>query len=369
MAKNRIKPRDSRNLFYHDGAWWVDVQINGRRYREIAGRTEAQARAYRDKLKSWKRDSDLGLPAVKPEGETVKFAAFADKYLALYAKRKRSYARDAISIAHLKAFFSGWNLKDINAEAVARYRASRVGLSPATINRELACLRTALRKGVEWGSLSAYPLPTENLLEKEKKFKPRILEPAEARCLVAAADPRWLRPAIVVWLATGLRKMELLKLRRADVDFKKRLLTVVAENAKSGEERTIPMSEAVTETLRAMPGEMYFFENPETKTHVRDLIESFRTALGKAKIIGRVRIHDLRHAYGTWSAQAGVDAKTLSELMGHSDPRITLDLYCHTSLEAKRAAVERIPDLVSESRHKVHEDHEGEDATISESVH
>jgi len=368
MKTKRIKPRDSRNLTFYNGVWWVDVQINGRRYREIAGKTETQARAYRDKLKAWKRDADLGLPTAKPEGEPVRFEDFADDYLALYAKRKRSYARDAISIAHLKAFFSGWNLKDISAEGVARYRASRVGLSPATINRELACLRTALRKAIEWGKLSAYPLPTEKLLEKEKKFKPRILEPEEARRLIAEADPRWLRPAVIIWLGTGLRKMELLKLRREDVDLKKRLLTVVAENAKSGEERTIPMSETVTETLKAMPGETYFFENPETKTHVRDLLESFRAALKRAKIAGRVRIHDLRHAYGTWSAQAGVDAKTLSELMGHSDPRITLDLYCHTSLEVKRAAVERIPDLGSKSRQEVHEHDEEADATASDSV-
>ena len=368
MKKNRIKSRDSRNLFFRDGAWWIDLQINGRRYREVAGPTEAKARLYRDKLRAWKRDVNLGLPAAKPEGEPVKFEAFAEDYLALYARRKKSYSRDAISIAHLKAFFSGWDLKDINAEAVARYRASRVGLSPATINRELACLRTALRKAVEWDKLAVYALPTENLLEKEKKFKPRILEPDEARRLIEVADPRWIRPAIIVWLNTGLRKMELLKLRREDVDFKKRLLTVVAENAKSGLERTIPISAAVVETLEAMPGETYFFENLETGTHARDLRGAFRTALTKAKIKGRVRIHDLRHTYGTWQAQAGVDAKTLSELMGHSDPRITLDLYCHTSLEVKRAAVEKIPNLISESRHKVHEEPLEALQPVSESI-
>jgi integrase len=308
------------------------------------------------------------LPTKKPEGEAVKFKAFADDFLALYAARKRSYRRDAISITHLKKFFSGRNLKDIDAEAVARYRASRVGLSPATINRELACLRTALRKGVEWGKLQVYPLPTEKLLEKEKKFKPRILEPEEARHLIASADPIRLRPAIIIWLGTGLRKMELLKLRREDVDFKRMLLTVVAENAKSGQERTIPISETVSGTLRALPGDMYFFENSETKAHVSNLMKSFKTALKRTKIVGRVRIHDLRHTYGTWSAQAGVDAKTLSELMGHSDPRITLDLYCHTSLVVKRAAVNKIPDLTGESRHKVQSSGLDEPSTLSPSV-
>jgi len=352
--KNRIKPRDSRNLFYRDGIWWVDIQIHGRRYREEAGPTEARARAYRDKLRGWKRDTDLGLPTVKPEGEPVRFEVFADDYLAPYAKRKRSYSRDAISIAHLKKFFSGWNLKDIDAEAVARYRASRVGLSPATINRELACLRTALRKAVEWGKLPAYPLPKERLLDREPDFKPRILEPEESWHLIEASDPRWLRPAILVWLNTGLRHRELLKLRREDVDLKNRRLTVVSANAKNGKERTITINQLVADTLEAMPGETYFFENLETGTHIKCLIESFKTAITKAKIKGRVRIHDLRDTFATLALRGGVDIRTVADLIGDS-PEMALKRYCHSDEKTQRNAVDRIPELVLGSRHKVHE--------------
>lgn len=77
MRKNRIRPRDSRNLFFRDGVWWVDIQIGGKRYREVAGPSESKARLYRDKLKSWKREFDLGLPATKPEGAPVIFEALA----------------------------------------------------------------------------------------------------------------------------------------------------------------------------------------------------------------------------------------------------------------------------------------------------
>jgi integrase len=367
MKKNRIKPRDSRNLFFHDGVWLLDIQINGRRYREVAGPTEAKARLYRDKLRAWKRDVTLGLPAIKPEGEPMKFEAFAEDYLTLYAKRKKSYSRDAISIAHLKAFFSGWRLQDINAESVARYRASREGLSPATINRELACLRTALRKAVEWGKLNTYPLPKEKLLDREPEFKPRILEPEEARRIVQVADPHWLRPAVIVWLNTGLRKMELLRLRREDVDLKGRRLTVISANAKNGKERTIPINRVVTETLEAMPGETYFFENPRTKTHVRDLLESFRAALTKAKIKGRVRIHDLRDTFATLALRGGVDIRTVAELIGDS-PEVALKRYCHSDEKTKREAVERISDIIIESRPKVHEGTIEELQPVSESV-
>jgi integrase len=352
---DRIKPRDSRNLFFRDGYWWVDIQIKGKRYREKAGATEAKARDFRDKLRSWKRDTDLGLPTAKPEGEPLRFEAFADDYLELHAKRKRSYDRDDISIGHLKDFFKGWRLKDVNAEAVARYRASRQGKSVATVNRELACLRTALRKAVEWGKLPAYPLPKENLLSHEPEFKPRILEPEESRALIALADPRWLRPAIIIWLNTGLRKRELLKLRRVDVDLKKRLLTVISANAKNGKERTMPINKLVAETLKAMPGETYFFENSATGKAVTQVDGAWRTAKTRAGIKGRLRIHDCRDTFATLALRGGVDIRTVAELIGDS-PEVALKKYCHSDERTKREAVDRISDFVLGSRPKLHED-------------
>ena len=361
MKAKRVRPRESRGLCYRKGAWWIDVQINGKRFREYAGPTEAKAKIYRNKLLVWKRDVKNGLPTSRPEGEPVKFETLADDFLELYAKQKRSYRRDKLSVGHLKGFFKGRLLKDINAEAVARYRASRAAsfvpkqkadskkeakpISVGTINRELACLRTALRKAVEWGKLAAYPLSKEKLLGREPEFKPRILEPEEARRLVLASEAKWLRPAVIVWLNTGLRKMELLKLRREHVDFKRRILTVVSTNAKNGHERTMPINELVAETLAGMPGETFFFENPETGRNILDLLKPFKSALKVAEVKGRVRIHDIRDTFATMALRGGVDIRTVAELIGDS-PEVALKRYCHSDERTKRQAVDLIPELV-----------------------
>lgn len=383
MKTKRVRPRESRGLFCRNGGWWIDVQIAGKRYREFAGPTEAQAKIYRGKLIAWKRDVKNGLPTVKPEGEPIGFEALADDFLELYATQKRSYRRDKLSIGHLKAFFKGWLLKDIDAEAVARYRASRAAsfvplqkadskkakrpISAGTINRELACLRTALRKAVEWGKLGAYPLPKEKLLGREPEFRPRILDPGEARRLVLAAEPKWLRPAVIVWLNTGLRKMELLKLRREHVDFKRRTLTVVSANAKNGRERTMPISELVAETLAALAGETYFFENPGTGRNILDLLKHFKAALKAADVKGRVRIHDLRDTFATMALRGGVDIRTVAELIGDS-PEVALKRYCHSDERTKREAVDRMAGLVIESLPKLHDAPLEELEPASESV-
>ena len=58
--------------------------------------------------------------------------------------------------------------------------------------------------------------------------------------------------------------------------------------------------------------------------------------------VGYRNFHALRHTYATRCIEQGVDAKSVSELLGHSDVRTTLRLYVHSSMEYKRKAVEGI---------------------------
>ena len=52
--------------------------------------------------------------------------------------------------------------------------------------------------------------------------------------------------------------------------------------------------------------------------------------------------HSLRHTFATRLLENGVDVKTISELMGHSSPIITLNRYVHTNIDNKRKAVEKL---------------------------
>ncbi len=361
----RIKPRDKRNLFFRDGWWWCDIQVKGQRYREKAGATETKARDYRDKLRAWGRDSANGLPVKKPEGAPLRFEDFAEEYLSLYARYKRSYSRDAQSIAHLKKFFVGSMLKDVDAESVDRYRASREDVTVATINRELACLRGLLYLAVRHDKLPAYPLPTKGLLKREAEFKPRILEVEEARRLIEVADPSYLRDAVVIYLGTGLRRRELLGLPRTDVDFQRGELTVTASRAKNGKARTIPLGTEALEVLKARPGREYFFENPRTGKPIDSFDASWPTAKAKAGIKGRLRIHDLRDTYATWQLRAGVDIRTIADLIGDT-PEVALKRYCHSDARTKRAAVENLPTLGS--RLKLHAETVDEATVAVESI-
>ena len=116
----------------------------------------------------------------------------------------------------------------------------------------------------------------------------------------------------------------------------------------------MPINQLVAETLKAMPGETYFFENPDTGRLVLQIDGAWRTAKTRAGIKGRLRIHDCRDTFATLALRGGVDIRTVAELIGDS-PEVALKRYCQSDERTKREAVEQVSDLVLGSRHKLHE--------------
>ena len=56
-----------------------------------------------------------------------------------------------------------------------------------------------------------------------------------------------------------------------------------------------------------------------------------------------VHFHTLRHSFATRCVEAGFELKSLSEVLGHANTSITLDRYVHSSLELKRANMNKLP--------------------------
>lgn len=62
--------------------------------------------------------------------------------------------------------------------------------------------------------------------------------------------------------------------------------------------------------------------------------------------IAAVNYHTLRHTFATRCVEAGVDVKSLSEMLGHGNVSVTLNTYVHSSLEMKRSQLEKLVSLV-----------------------
>lgn len=348
-----------KNLKLKDGKWVIDFTCKGKRITRVIGESKRQAEAALAAMKADILREKYGLgQAARQE---VLFETHAKEYLELYAKQnKRSWARDETSINHLKEFFHGKNLSDITPELIEKYRLARRAnrISPATINRETACLTTIFSKALSWGKVEINPVL------KVKKFREpasreRILTGDEARRLLNAASPE-LRPLLITALGTGLRRGEILGLKFTELDFVRG--SILISHSKSGKPRKVPMSGTVAAALGAVPrrGE-YVFHNPKTGRPIKDVKTAFRAACRRAKKnpadkkdpgITGFRFHDLRHTALTWMLRGGADIVTVSKIAGHSNIQMTAK-YLHESGESMRLAVEKAGEFIEQSREKV----------------
>lgn len=179
--------------------------------------------------------------------------------------------------------------------------------------------------------------------------------------------PQPIEIGILLALNTGLRIGELCALQRQDIDFTAGTVSVrntaqrinyggrtklVVQTPKSAaSNRVIPIPAEMLTLLRQYvyafaPGCYLLSGNPARPLEPRTCQRHFKALLKHCGLPDR-NFHSTRHTYATRCVEEGADIKTVSELLGHSNPQITLRLYMHSSMRHKREVVQRISFLPS----------------------
>ena len=170
---------------------------------------------------------------------------------------------------------------------------------------------------------------------------------------------------VLLCLYTGLRLGELIALEWTDVDLSKAELHVnktcfYGKNKNGGYRRyinepktlssvrVIPFPKQLLPILREAKKRSqspYVVADGEEPVSVRSYQRSFELLQKKLKIPRR-GFHSLRHTFATRALECGMDVKTLSEILGHKNPTITLNRYVHSLMEHKRDMMNRLGKLL-----------------------
>jgi integrase len=229
------------------------------------------------------------------------------------------------------------------------------GLSPRTVHHLHRILKQALSTAVRWNLIVSNPAEKVDP-PKVERSKMRALDAAETAVLIAHF--RGTRMFIPVLLAVlcGLRRGEIAALRWCSVDLARRQLSVAQsteqtksgtrlKETKSGRARTVALPSLVVDELRkhrARQGEELLKIGVRTNDEIHivaqedgaplqpnSLTHEFVRLLAKAKVLPKMRFHDLRHTHATHLLTNGAHPKVAQERLGHSSVGITLDLYSH----------------------------------------
>ena len=168
-------------------------------------------------------------------------------------------------------------------------------------------------------------------------------------------DERWY-DFFYTELTTGLRRGEICGLKWEDFDAENGKLKVrrsvakrkggglnIGETKTETGTRTIILPHSVTEILRRRKADaisQWIFPDPVKPEDPVDPNAAYRhmkTLLQRAGL-PRIRFHDLRHTFATHALTSGVDAKTLSGILGHTNASFTLDTYTHVTSDMQKQA-------------------------------
>lgn len=229
------------------------------------------------------------------------------------------------------------------------------GLSDKTISDMLVIIKSAVKS-----ALADYSIPNAaSILEvKAPAAKQRQIETFSdfelqilTQYLLENLTPS--NGAILLSLNTGLRLGEVCALRWTDIDFTAQTLSVrqsvqrVTQNGKSHllmqspksetSKRVIPLTAEIILMLKSLKNDSvkeYVFGGSKP-LEPRTMQYRFVSLLKKCGI-GQRNFHVLRHTFASRCVAAGADVKSLSEILGHTNVRITMQLYVHPTLAQKR---------------------------------
>lgn len=322
-------------IYLKKGNWFIDYRANGRRKREKVGPSKTLAETVLKKRRV--EIAENRYLDIRRE-QRVKFEELAQIYMELHSKpNKRSWHSDTDLIKTLSRHFAGKYLYEITPILVEKFKAERAReVSPATVNRALACLKCMFNKAIGWGKATENPVLKVKLF-KENNKRLRYLEKEEIVNLLSKCGGH-LKPIVITALNTGMRKGEILGLKWHDIDFRRNIIYLY--HTKNGEKREVPMNEQVKTALikvKKHPESSFVFCDKDGKPF-GDIKKSWLTALNKSGIL-KFRFHDLRHTFASHLVMSGVDLNTVRELMGHKSLEMTLR-YSHLSPDHKKRAVD-----------------------------
>lgn len=287
-------------------------------------------------------------------------------------KVKKSTVRkyEYIYLSHIKPEFGTVSIKNIDHDEINKFlnnkrlygRRGGGSLSFSYVQGICIVFKSVMSFAAEMNL--AEPLQKHLHVPSPTKSAPKTFRKADIRALEAylLKECTPVHAGILLSLRLGLRLGEVCALTWEDIDFDESLFyirhTISRINSPSGGSalivdtpktassvRTIPLPQDICTYLRRLRKITCSHYVASTKENCflspRTMDYNFDKILGKLQI-DKLNYHSLRHSFATNCVDSGVDVKTLSEILGHSDVSTTLDLYVHSSLDKKRAELEKL---------------------------
>lgn len=372
--------RTGQNIYKRkDGRWEARVPLgiraNGRRYFKcFYGKTYQEAR-------NRKQDYEKNIPFIKEmvttSPDTFSSAAYGWLVVSEQDWKPATYIRYRNCLE--KYILPHWGPLHVREIDQKVYDALITLLEKKLSVSSMQTVNTVISGSLKH-TLKRLPVTCKKFVAERRMTPKDILSKAEIFRLRSYLEAEEDLTAIGIHLAlySGVRLGELCALTWADIDLETRTLYVrhtlqriQNRNRLDGEpktrlqmglpknkkERAIPLHEQILPVLERtrrlyLPSD-YLLSGTSAPVEPRRMSSRFKRILKECGL-RNIHFHVLRHTFATYSLESGMRTKVLSELMGHSSVKITMDRYVHLSNEFKEAQMNNLQytDSTSISRQK-----------------
>lgn len=332
-------------------------------YRSIYGHTYAEVR---EKLTIKQLTARQILSGSSPNAadNTTLFSQAANEWLELIREKCKysTYVKyDTIYRTHLADLLGDCPLTDISD---LQLQAEIQDDLSENMQKSIYCVANQILRYANSHYRVKVPMLTRISTHAEKKSIETLSVAEQAKlfdCIHTDTDK--YKIAISLSLCLGLRLGEICALQWTDIDFTNKTMainhtvqritamTLTEKTSKTNllegtpksdcSNRIIPISAELLQMLDTIRSDEPYIFGGEKPLEPRTMQYQFKRILKEAMISDR-NFHILRHTFATNCVEKGIDVKSLSEILGHSDVKITLNRYVHPTMDAKRLQLERL---------------------------
>ena len=306
-----------------------------------------------------------------------KFSFWLNSWLLLSKTRVKesTYVKYSNSIKnHIEPSLGKYELQNISTSIVEQFVLEKLTrgnlksgkpLSNKTVSEFLIIIKDTLNYAQSEGIKVHCQL--DRISVKKKIHEMRVLDEFEVQRLISNLEINIDRCklGVLICLLTGIRIGELCALKWKNISLDEKFIRIdstmqrlqytteheiskthiiITEPKSNAAIRIIPIQDALAYTMKAFQGhpESYLLTG-SSKNYIepRTMQMRFKSYL-KESHINDANFHSLRHTFATRCIELGFDIKSLSEVLGHTSVRTTLDKYVHSSMERKRYDMNRL---------------------------
>ena len=309
----------------------VQVRLRGHPVQTATFKRKTDARNWAQQTEAAIRDGRY-FPANESKRHTL--ADLVDRWLkTLEQKKPHAHSKQKQLLSWWKDELGDYTLSRIVPALIAEKRdkllAENIGSKekpeyrkPSTGNRYLAALSKTFDIAMrEWHWVRENPMRSVSKGQESPGIVRFLSDGERQRLLKASAHaeaPRWLHPLVLLALATGARRGELLGLKWTDVDLVRGVITLHV--TKNRERRAIPTAGAALRVLQEWAKVRNLYDDRVFPGLTPDkplaIDAAWYDALDRAKI-ENFRFHDLRHSAASYLAMSGATAPEIAAVLGH----------------------------------------------------